>query len=285
MSAHTYLVFGDLHGRILPAFRLATVWAREHGTPVDGILQVGDLGYFPDVSRLDKATLRHAQDDPTELGAQDIVSLNPLADAVFDDPDCPPALWFTAGNHEDFDALVSLAQASGRQPDFVVDAYGRVRGIKDGHVVPLVDGPRVGALWGVDGDGPNCRKRLPGRAYISPRAADRLLSEPFDVLLAHDAPLDAKWVGYGSEILATVIQLAGPRFVFFGHYGGEGSRIDAGSGDTEVYHLGGFELGGRDGQAEFGSVGTLSWDDDACEFTFLDRDWLQTFTRHNWKWR
>ena len=52
-----YLVFGDLHGRILPAFRLASAWSREQGVRLSGILQVGDLGYFPDPSRLDKATL------------------------------------------------------------------------------------------------------------------------------------------------------------------------------------------------------------------------------------
>ena len=65
MSKRNYLVFGDLHGRILPAFKLASVWAREHATPIDGIIQVGDLGYFPDLSRLDKATQRHAEKDPT----------------------------------------------------------------------------------------------------------------------------------------------------------------------------------------------------------------------------
>ena len=285
MSAHVYLVFGDLHGRILPALRLATVWAHEHDTPVAGLLQVGDLGYFPDLARLDKATIRHAKDDATELGAQDIISPNPLADAVFDDPDCPPALWFTAGNHEDHDALVSLAQAGGRQPDFVVDAYCRVRCIKDGHAVPLEAGPRVAALWGVDGQGLNCRKRLPERAYVSPRSADWLLYEPFDVLLTHDAPLDAKRVGYGSEIISTVIQLAQPRFAFFGHYHGEGSRIEGDFGETEVYHLSGLELGGRDGCAEYGSVGALTWDGEAGEFAFLDEDWLRTFSRHNWKWR
>jgi hypothetical protein len=75
MSTRTYLVFGDLHGRILHAFRLAAVWAREHDTVVDGILQVGDLGYFPDLTRLDKTTRRFAKDDPTELGAQDIIAL------------------------------------------------------------------------------------------------------------------------------------------------------------------------------------------------------------------
>src|SRR5262249_45289764 len=56
MRPATYLVFGDLHGRILPAFRLAQAWAREHGAALDGLLQVGDLGYYPDEGRFDKAT-------------------------------------------------------------------------------------------------------------------------------------------------------------------------------------------------------------------------------------
>src|SRR5262245_4902644 len=70
-----YLVFGDLHGRVLPAFRLAAAWSREHGTRVEGLLQVGDLGYFPDPCRLDVATLRHALDDPLELGVQETTAL------------------------------------------------------------------------------------------------------------------------------------------------------------------------------------------------------------------
>lgn len=85
-----FLVFGDLHGKILPAFRLASAWTRDHGTPLAGILQVGDMGYFPDPNTIDRATLRHAKDDPLELGTFDIVELNPLADRVFDDPHAPP---------------------------------------------------------------------------------------------------------------------------------------------------------------------------------------------------
>ncbi len=69
MGLARYLIFGDLHGRILPAFRLAMTWEREHGLRLDGLLQVGDLGYFPDPARLDKATARHAAADPLELGA------------------------------------------------------------------------------------------------------------------------------------------------------------------------------------------------------------------------
>lgn len=284
-TARTYLVFGDLHGRILPAFRLAAVWAREHETPLAGLLQVGDLGYFPDLTRLDKATKRHAEADPSELGAQDVIARNALADDIFEDPDCPPALWFTAGNHEDHDALAELANANPGQPDFPVDVYDRVRCVKDGKVVPLDGGPRVGALWGVDADGPNIRRNLARRAYISAKSADRLLAEPFDVLLTHDSPADVKRVGYGSELISAVIGLARPRFAFFGHYHGDGTRMVGDFGPTEVNHMAGLEFRGRDGHAEPGSVGALTWADGEGRFEFLDDDWLKSITRHNWKWR
>jgi hypothetical protein len=281
----SFLVFGDLHGRVLPAFRLASCWAKDHGRPLAGVLQVGDLGYFPDISRMDKATLRHAKDDPLELGTLDIVEPNELADNVFGDPHAAPGLWFTAGNHEDFDELERLASGSGRQPDFVVDAYCRVRGIKDGAAVAFDDGPRIGAVWGVDGGGPNARQNLPPRGYIQPKAIDRLLDAGCDVLLTHDAPAGARRVGYGSELVRILIEFGQPVFVFFGHYHGDGSRIDQDFGRTEVYHLAGFEMRTRDGRPESGSVGVLEWADGNGRFEFVPDDWLKTFTRHNWKWR
>jgi hypothetical protein len=280
------LVFGDLHGRILPAFRFASYWANLSGREVTALLQVGDMGYFPDPSRMDKASLRHAKDDPLELGAQDVAVRTEIADKVFqDDPHCPPGLWFTAGNHEDFEELERFARGSGNhQSDFAVDAYCRVRGIKDGEVHPFDCGLKVAAVWGVDGDGPNARQRLPQRGYIAERAVDALTTQPFDVLLMHDAPKDAKRVGYGSELLATLIDLARPRFAFFGHYGGDGERIEKHYGETEVYHLAGFEMRTRDGHPESGSVGVLEWNGTEGAFAFLSDEDLKPFTRHNWKW-
>lgn len=301
-APQTFLVFGDLHGRILPAFRFASYWARLTERAPCGLLQVGDLGYFPDVSRIDKATLRHAKDDPLELGTLDVVERTELADRTFDeDPHCTFDLWFTAGNHEDFDELERLARASGKQPDFVVDAYCRVRGIKDGAVCPYpvhsgdslagsayqteeVSGLKVGAIWGVDGHGANGRKNLPPRGYIAEKAVDRLSLEAFDVLLSHDAPKDAKRVGYGSELLAALIESAQPRFAFFGHYSGDGGRSESDFGRTEVYHLAGFELRTRDGRPESGSVGVLEWLNGEGTFELIDDDDLKGFTRHNWKW-
>src|SRR5436305_2003854 len=91
MSLAHYLIFGDLHGRILPAFQLASVWEREHGVRLAGLLQVGDLGYFPDPTRLDRATARHAAADPLELGACLIAEPSREADSVLraDEP-APP---------------------------------------------------------------------------------------------------------------------------------------------------------------------------------------------------
>src|SRR5262245_11360069 len=97
MSAATYLVFGDLHGRVLPAFRLAQAWSREHGVVVAGLLQVGDLGD----SRFDRGGHRHA----LEGGLGLVVRPSAEADAAFAGEACPGAMWFTAGNHEDYELL------------------------------------------------------------------------------------------------------------------------------------------------------------------------------------
>lgn len=303
-SPVVFLVFGDLHGRILPAFRFASYWAKRSGRAVTGLLQVGDMGYFPDLSRMDKASLRHAKDDPLELGALDVATRTDLADRVFDDdPHCPPGIWFTAGNHEDFDELERFARAAGRdQHDFAVDAYCRVRGIKDGavHAFPASSrdceaseardagrtdcGLKAAAVWGVDESGPNARQNLPARGYIHERSVDALTTQAFDVLLMHDAPEGAKREGYGSELLLTLIELAQPRFAFFGHYRGDGARIEKDYGRTEVYHMAGFELRTRDGHPETGSVGVLEWAAGEGTFTYLFDEELKPFTRHNWKW-
>jgi hypothetical protein len=281
MAELVFLVFGDLHGRILPAFRLATAWGREHGAGVTGILQVGDLGYFPDPSRLDEATRRHAAADPLELGTQLVAQPSVEADQVFAETETPQALWFTAGNHEDFEAL--KAQAHGDV--FAVDAYRRVWCIRDGHVVTLAGGLRVGALWGIDSRAPVRRRNVPLRAQIDADHATRLACLSFDVLLTHDSPRDAIVPGAGSEEILELIRSAQPAFAFFGHHQGRGRRIEGDFGRTEVYHLSGMELRASNQYPEEGSVGALCWDGTQGRFTYLDSAWLRTFSRHNWRYR
>jgi hypothetical protein len=274
-------VFGDLHGRVLPAFRLATLWAREHRTPVRGILQAGDLGYFPDLSRLDKATRRHAETDPLELGIQDIVAPSTLADAVFNDPECPPAMWFTAGNHEDHDALRERERVglSADRSTFPADFYRMARCIRDGHVARLPQGLRVGALWGID---PDARPHTLAAARIDSRSVSRLAAESFDVLLAHDGPRDAIMPGAGSAEISTLLDSVGPALAFFGHYGSPVREVENPRGPTRVYHLAGFELRHRGEYAEPGSCGILRRNASRWEFDYVSDAWLSKFTRHTW---
>jgi hypothetical protein len=287
MSHATYLIFGDLHGRVLPAFRLAMAWGREHGVRIDGLLQVGVLGYFPDHTRLDKATIRHAAADPMELGVKLVTGHSRQADEVFHGTEVPAeGLWFTAGNHEDFEALAERGRESDpHDASFPVDAYRRVRCIRDGCVETLPGPLRVGALWGIDDQAPKARRKTPAEGRIRERSITALAGSEFDILLAHESPRDAVLADSGSEGIGLVIEMARPEFAFFGHYAGRGGRIEGGFGRTQVFHLCGFEMR-RDGScAEARSVGVLTWDGEAGSFEYLDDAWLRTFTRHNWRHR
>lgn len=281
MAETTYLVFGDLHGRILPAFRLAAAWAGEHTVRVTGILQVGDLGYFPDPARLDKATRRHAQDDPLELGALLVTEPSSEADRIFAEEETPEALWFTAGNHEDYAALDALAHGDA----VAVDAYHRVRCIRDGHVANLPGGLDVGALWGIDGEAPIRRRNSAERCLIRSASATRLTCSQFDVLLTHDSPLDAIIPDAGSREILDIIRVAQPAFAFFGHHKGVGRQVEGDYGQAQVYHLSGLELRRPSYHAEEGSVGVLRWADGDGSFEYLDPAWLRSFTRDNWRHR
>jgi hypothetical protein len=285
MRPLTYLVFGDLHGRILPAFRLAIAWSREHNVVLDGLLQVGDLGWFPDWTRIDKATKKHAEKDPLEMGSLLVAAPSKEADAVFAEEGCPSTLWFTAGNHEDHEILEGWGHGAGpRANSFFVDSYLRLSCVRDGHIAEVPGGLRVGALWGIDDQAPRARQNTPRRGRIRSRSATELACASFDVLLTHESPRDAIFPDSGSEDIGAIIRCARPAFAFFGHYHGTGMRVDGDFGDTQVYHMSGLEMRQR-GHAEAGSVGALTWDGERGSFTYLEPMWLASFTRSNWKHR
>ncbi|MDQ2744002.1 MAG: hypothetical protein M3Z66_17135, partial [Chloroflexota bacterium] len=61
-------LLGDLHGRVFRALAVLDRWQRERNQTLDLIIQVGDVGVFPDPTHLDAATRRFAEEDPAELG-------------------------------------------------------------------------------------------------------------------------------------------------------------------------------------------------------------------------
>ena len=140
-------------------------------------------------------------------------------------------------------------------------------------------------VWGIDDRAPNARRKPPERGRIRDSSLTMLAGARFDVLLSHDGPRDAVLANSGSEGLTALLELARPRFAFFGHYGNRFGRVEVDAGRTEVYHLAGMEMRRNGTTAEAGSVGLLTWGDGVGKFEYLDDAWLTSFTRHNWRHR
>ncbi|MBS0206289.1 MAG: metallophosphatase family protein [Planctomycetes bacterium] len=275
-------MFGDLHGRVLPAFALARRYQDEFQVQLDGLLQVGDLGYFPDPNRLDSASRRHAACDPLELGVSEFNAANPIAGRFFQTSDPRLCLYFIAGNHEDHELLQRHRRS--RDSAWPVDDFHRLWCIDDGRTLKLPSGLTVGGLWGIDGDAPKARRIRSPRVQIDPAAAERLQSgQRFDVLLTHESPRDAIWLDSGSLEIADVIAQVQPQLAFFGHYHTPGRLADCDFGRTRVYWMTGLELQQDGTKAEPQSVGLLTEVNGTCTFSYLCEAWLADFTRQNWQ--
>jgi hypothetical protein len=257
MSRTTFLVFGDLHGRVLPAFRLAQAWSREHGTALAGLLQVGDL-------------------DDRPAGAGLLARPDAEADAVFADPLCPAALWFTAGNHEDYDLLKERAP---RRP-----GGGQFPGrcLRQAALRPRRPRRRAAGRAARGGVVGHRRPRPPADTAARPPQPPQRGGARFDVLLTHESPRDAVHADSGSDDIDAVIRAARPAFAFFGHYHRTGRQVEGDFGATRVYHLSHLEL---DSRAEEASAGVLTWEGGAGDFAYVDPAWLHTVTRSNWRQR
>ena len=275
-------MFGDLHGRVLPAFALARRYQDEFQVQLEGLLQVGDLGFYPDVQRLDSATRRHAARDPLELGVSEFNAANVLTGRFFQKLDPLLRLYFIAGNHEDHELLQQYRRS--RDSAWPVDDFHRLWCIDDGCTVSLSSGLMVAGLWGIDGDAPKARRIRTPRVQIDPAAAERLEAGPrFDVLLTHESPRDAIWMESGSLEISSVIAQIQPQLAFFGHYHTPGRLAECDFGQTKVCWMNGLELQHVGNTAEPYSVGLLKVADGKCEFSYLPDDWLATFTRYNWQ--
>ena len=64
-------LFSDIHGKVLLPFKLCDFYQKKTGKKIDLILQCGDIGAYPNLEALDKATVKHAKYDRDELGFHD----------------------------------------------------------------------------------------------------------------------------------------------------------------------------------------------------------------------
>ncbi|MDO5068147.1 MAG: metallophosphoesterase [Propionibacteriaceae bacterium] len=226
-------VFADIHGKFLLPFKLVHRYQQETGRAVDAILQCGDMGAYPDLDSLDKATQRHARWDRDELGFHDdFVTPRPgiaefLAELGID-------MICVRGNHEDHEFLDRLEQRS-EEARFPIDAYGRVLVCRSGVRQELRVGQDVLSFVGVGRIGD--RKGRDHAPFIQPHeraAMKRLhkLREDVDVLISHDQET-ADPEGYGMVELRELLNHVAFGFHFYGHTGAPFTRGMASNGVTE----------------------------------------------------
>lgn len=275
-------------------YALAALYERHEGRRLDGLLQVGDIGAFPDTARLDSATRKHAAHDPDELGFQDYIRRTPESERVLGAANAPRA-FLVRGNHEDFQYL------QGFKTPTAMDPWGALTYLPDGSVLDIgdVDCPvRLGAFGGIHppveqrGRGKAARqahRRAQSKAdhdprYFSEREIDRAFpNTDVDVLLTHAGPA-CEALSQGSAYLESLGHRLSPRVHLFGHHH-EVVEPCTGPGDSLLVgleHLA-FEPSGR---LKYGGWGILTYSQDGHEFTFCSASqmpWLASLTRETYR--
>lgn len=287
-------IFSDVHGRLLLAFQLCSRWQRETGEHLDLILQAGDLGAFSDVKRLDKATLRYADHDPTELGfLEHFRQYNPIIDRVLAETTCP--MIFVRGNHEDHVWLDGLEQYD-EEPIVPIDAYRRVYLLKTG--LPWIfqkEGEQITLLGIGRIAAPSGEKNLQQGKYIQEYEKRRLSQreqQPLDILLTHDARPDFVLLkqgikskgSTGMKEIKDLLDRERPAYHFFGHYGGPPQVRTDMNGQTLSVKLADLHWEHGSSVLEKGSMGLLRWQNQEIHsFTVLDDSWLKEYNAHTWR--
>ena len=285
-------VFADLHGRILLAFMLCARWQRETGERVAAILQAGDLAAYPDESRLDRATLRHASADPEELGfMRDFMAPREDVASRLAETTCP--MIFVRGNHEDHTWLDAVERGAGAAPLFPIDAYQRVCCVRTGMPYTLRAEDRQATLLGIGRIASPPGVSYPSEAkYAQVSELARLYAlgpAQVDILLTHDVPptnLNRRSLGMAAIRLA--LDEYRPLYHFYGHTD-EPYRCERdANGVTTAIRMADLNWSRRLPGAPLhqGVMGILRWRGPSKHsFEVVDAPWLREYSAKGWRWR
>lgn len=308
-------VFADVHGRILLCFKLSARWERETGEKIDLILQCGDMGIFPDLSRLDGGTKKHAKKDPKELGyfyhfaelgrealsAFKLLKCRREAEAVLRATTCN--LIFVRGNHEDHLFLDRLESRTA-EPVFPVDVYQRLGCLKTGEVFEFRARGEALRILGIGRIAPgreDASQKLRKPKYIQQHEEDRLFElleavmekqsrkckpSGVDVLLTHEPPPGLVTLGEGSEYVRLALDALKPCYHFFGHVRRPCNPVVDANGVTVSAKMANLDWEENRGRSlPRGVMGLLRWQDRKHHsFDIVDEPWMREYTACTWKY-
>lgn len=213
-------LFADIHGKLLLPFKLADLYQRETGKKIDLILQCGDMGVFPDIENLDKATLKHASRDRDELGFHtDFMQEKPDVKTFLDTLNLQ--MICVRGNHEDHDFLDTLEQQHRTEPRFPIDVYKRVWVCRTGCLQEFETGNEKLVFAGIgrigDRKGRSEKRFIQDYERAEIKKLIRSKTDP-DILITHDKDNTGD-PGYGMEEIRTVLDELIVHYHFYGHTG------------------------------------------------------------------
>lgn len=273
--------------------KLSALWEKHSQRKLSAILQVGDMGAFPDHNKLDPATKKHAKNDTDELGYRNFIHATEESRAFLALTDAP--VLFVRGNHEDFEYLAKFVGPS------TIDPFGRITFIPDGKIVRLAldetTAVRVGGFGGVAptmetrGRGKNAReafRKAQRAAQLDPRRFTEddvqyaFTGERPDILLTHAGPRSQALL-QGSRLLGALVERARPRVHLFGHHhqvvgpSDNGATLTAGLEHLEF---------DQDDLVRYGSFGIVEWSEEDVHFHFVtevDHPWLEKLNARNYR--
>ncbi len=206
---------GDVHGRVFHALAALAICQAGLGRSFDLLIQVGDMGAYPDPTRTDESTQVFLALDPSEADFSRLLAadgeraerLRGLRQQF------AASLHFIRGNHEDFGWLYGLP-VDAQAHTAAVDPFDLLRFVPDGTVLE-VGGLRLGFLGGAE---------LPGEAAIDRDAYQSLMDlglGAVDLLVTHEPPYGTG-VGYhgnvqGSRLVTRLVEQIQPTFHVAGH--------------------------------------------------------------------
>lgn len=276
-------IFSDIHGKILLPFKLVDLYQKETGNKIDFILQCGDIGAYPNIENLDKATIKHAQYDRDELGFyDDFTKTNQNIKTFLDELNI--SMICVRGNHEDHDFLDSLENNNFQNSLFPIDVYKRVfvckSGLKqelqtDNEILTFVGIGRIGYSNG------ETEKRFI-QEYERKEVKNLLKTkDTFDILITHDKK-DSSQRGYGMAEIREVLDNVIFHYHFYGHTEEPFQQETDLNGITQSIKIKELQFN-ENGILEKGCMVILTKEKGELNIEIADQKLTNKMTKYNWK--
>jgi Icc-related predicted phosphoesterase len=276
-------IFSDIHGKILLPFKLVDLYQKDTGNKIDFILQCGDMGAYPNIENLDKATIKHAQYDRDELGFyDDFTKENQNIKSFLNELNIN--MICVRGNHEDHDFLENLENENFQGSMYPIDIYRRVFVCKSGLKQILETENEALTFVGIGRIGD--RKGRTEKRFVQEyerKEIKKLLKtkDNFDILITHDKD-DSSQRGYGMAEIREVLDNVIFHYHFYGHTGEPFKQETDFNGITQSIKIKELEFNDS-GILEKGCMIILTKENGELNIEVVDQKLTNKMTKYNWK--